>query len=49
MIRVLDAAGVVDGFIGGYFNAFVEIINHPAQNDLTVKTIEYYYTDEIKA
>ena len=41
MIRVLDAAGVVDEFIGSYFNAFVEIINHPAQNDLTVKTIEY--------
>jgi len=41
MIRVLDAAGVVDEFIGGYFNAFVKIINHPAQNDLTVKTIEY--------
>ena len=41
MIRVLDAAGVVDEFIGSYFNAFVKIINHSAQNDLTVKTIEY--------
>ena len=45
MIRVLDVAGVVDGFIAFYFNAFLEMINHPAQNDLTVKTIEYSNTD----
>ena len=42
IIRLLDVEGIVDNeFIACYFNALVKIINHSAQNDLTIKTIEY--------